>query len=508
MKQWHWSVIGWMVYAAGLLFVFVLNQWSNQMADPDAFYHMKMAQLLWQSGVVWSFPWLPYTTLANHFIDQHFLFHLLMIPAVAWWPDPFSGVKALTALLGVGMILVFGLTIKRLRWFGGLPLSVILALTITFSFRLQLVKATPLALIVLLLGIICLVEKRYWWLAVVSAVYVWTYGGFIMIIAVVAWWSVTQLATLILQRRWQDWQQVMWPLLAVLGGCGLGIMVNPYFPTNLWFYWEQVVQIGIVNYRDVISVGSEWYPYDLAQLWLGSTLLVITVIVAITTRVLRRIRWQQLDWFALGLAMFGLVLTLKSRRYVEYWGPFTLLACAVWLRDWMWTWSALWHYVEQQWRQLLVITAVSMLVVMSLIPVLMHDVEQNQADSRSGVPITHYQAAGIWLQQHTPAGSIILHSDWDDFPELFYYNDQARYMAGLDPTFMYRADPQRYQLWVDITTGQYHGDLQEALQTLDADYILIENDHTAMDALFKRSGLVELVYHDAEVRIYQVNYNE
>lgn len=491
-------MIGWLVYAAGLLVVFVLNQWSNQLADPDAFYHMKMAQLLWQSGIVWAFPWLPFTTLASHFIDQHLLFHLIMIPAVAWWPDPFAGVKALTALLGVGTVIAFGLTIRRLHWFGGLPLSLILAATITFSFRLQLVKATPLALMVLLLGLICLVEQRYWWLVGVSALYVWTYGGFIMLVVVTAWWSLTELVSLLIQRRWQNWRVVVWPMLAVLGGCILGIVVNPYFPTNLWFYWEQTVQIGIVNYRDIISVGSEWYPYNLAQLWLASTLLVLTVIVAITVRLLRRVTWQQLDWFGLGLALFGLALTLKSRRYVEYWAPFTLLACAMWLRFWVWSWPT-WY-----WRQLLAATGVAMVVVMSLVPVMINDLEQNQTDSRNGLPVTHYQTASQWLRQHTPAGSTILHSDWDDFPELFYYNDQARYMAGLDPTFMYRADPERYQLWVDVTTGQYQGDMPGALRTLQADYVLIELDHTAMDVLVKRSGVAELVYRDAEVKIYQV----
>ena len=142
----RWSIIAWLGLAVPLFLLNLWNQWSANLADPDGFYHMKMAQLIWQHGLVRTFPWLPYTTLAQHYVDQHLLVHILMIPAVAWGLDPFVGEKVLTAFLGMGTIMMVAYTIHRLRWFGALPLAAVLAATVTFYFRLQLIKATPLAL--------------------------------------------------------------------------------------------------------------------------------------------------------------------------------------------------------------------------------------------------------------------------------------------------------------------------------------------------------------------------
>jgi len=47
-----------------------------------------------------------------------------------------------------------------------------------------------------------------------------------------------------------------------------------------------------------------------------------------------------------------------------------------------------------------------------------------------------------WLKENTVKDEIIIHSSWDEFPMLFYYNDYNQYMAGLDPTFFYKADQE------------------------------------------------------------------
>jgi len=51
-----------------------------------------------------------------------------------------------------------------------------------------------------------------------------------------------------------------------------------------------------------------------------------------------------------------------------------------------------------------------------------------------------------------PAGETIFHLDWDDFPQLFFFNPQFHYLLGLDPTFMYLTSPTRWRLWSDVAT--------------------------------------------------------
>ena len=95
-----------------LLFLICLTyfgwlQWQPSFPDPDSFYHIKMSQLM-ASGqiIIKNFPWLQQTTLKGNYIDQHFLYHLLMVPFVKYF-NPFIGAKLFQAILASILILIF-----------------------------------------------------------------------------------------------------------------------------------------------------------------------------------------------------------------------------------------------------------------------------------------------------------------------------------------------------------------------------------------------------------------
>lgn len=494
----RWLLIG---LAIGIFSLFTYNQASDQLADPDGFYHMKIAQLMARQGVIKDFWWLPYTTLSQHYIDQHFLFHVIMVPFVTLFSDPFVGIKLFTGLLGTAAIVGLAQLMRslQLRWW--LPLSVILGLTVTFTFRMNLIKATPLSLL-LLFGIVwSLAKRRYWWLLVLNFIYVWTYGGFAFALIIGVTWAISECIV-------QPTRSVAWLQAKLLGvllvGLALGVIINPYFPNNLQFYWDQVVQIGMINYQDKISVGAEWYPYKPSQLLLSSLLLTSSALVGLLSIVLQRRKLTQLDWFGFGIACIGCVLTFKSRRYVEYFGPLMTLAAAIWLNGIRVTTGRFYAWLSGSIKPLLGHTTLVAILLMHVIPVIARDTDQNIRDLRSGISVNKYRAASTWLMEHGTPHTKVLHSDWDDFPSLFYYNSNHAYMAGLDPTFMYRYNQDLYWQWVHITTGEYEGDIDSALTTLDVSYVFIEQDHKAMYNLIQRSSLVKKVYHDAEADIFEV----
>ncbi len=489
----------------GLGVVFGLNQISNELADPDAFYHMRMAQLMAEQGIIKDFIWLPYTTLGENFANQHLVFHALMIPFVAWM-NPFVGIKIYTIILALTMLVVLAVTLKKLRLPSWWLVTSVLALTIPFTFRLNLVKATPLSLILVLLAIICLFYKKNRWLLLISTIFVWTYGGFAILLLVVGIWSLAELLegeSLAKLTSIDFWKKFFKPIAIVLIGFSIGLVVNPFFPNNLYFYWDQLVQIGIINYQDTIGVGSEWSPYHPGNLFIGSTLLTVLVVISLSLLFIKRIKFKQLDWFALGIFILGLLLVLKSRRYVEYFGPFTALAVAIWLRHSWIKLKELFCLLTNQWPGILVYVVLTGLLVFSFTPVILNDIEINQRDVRSGTDVTKYQAACEWIKQNATPNSKILHSDWDDFPMLFYHNSNNAYMAGLDPTFMYRYDKDLYNLWVDLTLGNYTGDVELALQTLDVEYIIIETNHTSMYHLINKSDKTKLVYSDEDADVFK-----
>jgi len=86
-------------------------------------------------------------------------------------------------------------------------------------------------------------------------------------------------------------------------------------------------------------------------------------------------------------------------------------------------------------------------------------------------------------------------------PPLFYWDDRNRYIMGLDPTFMYRANPHRYWDYVNFTLGKTN-DPVGVMEELDARFVLSDRVHTELDAMLARSSRFTRVYSDEESEIY------
>ncbi|MBI3963737.1 MAG: hypothetical protein HY341_01940 [Candidatus Kerfeldbacteria bacterium] len=516
------------VFAVAFLIFFVF-QFTTTFADPDSFYHVKMALLIRDHGIVQDFPWLPFTTLADSYIDQHLLYHFLLIPFTLVG-DPIVGGKLATVVLAAGTVTVFAWVLRRLHvWAPALWVAVLLA-TNPFVFRVSLAKTSALSLIILFLAFWLLVSYRHRWLLVVSFGYVWTYGGFALLPLIATVYAVVALVLdAFRRRRWVPWAWLMgvvnpssrrsrWfrPLTlqpvrawgAVLLGTVAGVVLHPSFPTNLTFYWHQLVQIGIINYRDTIGVGGEWYAYAFLDLLANNVFVTIALVLGLVLFLIHFRRQTRVSTTLLILAVFFFMLTLRSRRFVEYYVPFAMLfgAYVITLTRPAVDWRSIRQQLRDFTRERRIVTALIVGYLLIAVPtIVVRDMVSNRRSFEQGFPITKFKSAMTWLRAVSRPGDIVFHSDWDEFPILFYYNDQNRYIAGLDPTFLYVADPDRYWAWVNVTTGAGVPDLLGTLQqAFGASYVFLEKDHTAMDALVRAEPKLKLIYEDAEAKIYRV----
>src|SRR5690606_17746521 len=167
-RAWHAmrSQIWWRVLLVFVVIV-VLFTWflnAQTFSDPDAFYHVAMAEHLRDHrSIPHQFPWLSQTTLADHYTDHHFLYHVLLIPFVSLL-EPFVGTKVFTVLLAGVVFSTIYLLLSRMR--APLPMLWIIALGTSYSFlfRLGLIKASGLSLLFLLTAfwIIVQPERRLW----------------------------------------------------------------------------------------------------------------------------------------------------------------------------------------------------------------------------------------------------------------------------------------------------------------------------------------------------------
>ena len=79
---------------------------------------------------------------------------------------------------------------------------------------------------------------------------------------------------------------------------------------------------------------------------------------------------------------------------------------------------------------------------------------------------SHFERLARTLAAQAPPGALIYTCDWDETPELLYFNDQHRYMVMMDPVFMYYQDPALWKLWhavanADLPPDEVHKALQE-----------------------------------------------
>ncbi len=112
--------------------------------------------------------------------------------------------------------------------------------------------------------------------------------------------------------------------------------------------------------------------------------------------------------------------------------------------------------------------------------------------------INEFAQAARWLEQNTPARSIVFHTSWDEFPQLWFHNDHNYYLGGLDPTFNYNYNRDLYMKWENIAFGKQSEDIYPVIKNeFSADYVFIEKKHhDKFLENIKNNFLAEKVYED------------
>src|SRR3989344_7569457 len=93
---------------------FLFLQAEPVFPDPDSFYHLKIAELIGERGVVQDFPWLTFTGLTHYYTDQHFLYHVFLAPFVVFF-DPVFGVKFATVFINAAFFALCAAFLIRFR---------------------------------------------------------------------------------------------------------------------------------------------------------------------------------------------------------------------------------------------------------------------------------------------------------------------------------------------------------------------------------------------------------
>jgi len=499
------------------LLLFGWLQASATLPEPDSFYHAKMAVFLSEGKIVQEFPWMQATALKDNFVDHHFFYHLLLAPFVKIF-DPLFGVKVATVLFASFLTLTIYWIFKKFHLKYQFIFILILMVSEPWLFRASLVKAPAVFLIFFLLAFYFLVHQKWWALFLVSFFSVWLYAGWPLILVLVLLYILTNWLLEKWRRDESIWHKikemfqlvgkktVAWPGLAYSGaGLLAGLVINPYFPKNFSFYWQQIFKIALVNYQQVIGVGGEWYPYGFLNLITDASLVCALLVVSILLFFLTFKKQSIYSWVFGVLAVLFFFLTLKSRRNVEFFVPFSVIFSAFCFGDYFKKLSQfhlrMLSYMSLQGAVALALLALAAGFALQIPGYLIGA----KNDILKGWPLNHYQDSAVWLKENAPPNSVVFNADWDDFPFLFYYNDQNYYLTGLDPTFMYGQNPARYWEYVNVTLGKEQANLLGIVKnSFGSSFVFLDKDHRLLENQLKFNGGFVKVYEDEEVKVYQV----
>lgn len=491
--------------------------------DFDGYYHIKWSRLLWEGIRSRHFPpsfvWLPLTTLnPSSYVDHHLLFHFLQMP-FTWFGDLRLGAKiSATVFASLAVFSCYWLIVHYRINYALVWLVALLACSTPFLYRMNMAKAPPFAIIYLVLGFYLFFEKRYWLLAPLAFVFALTYDMFVLLGLAALIWVIVVAWT---ERRF-EWRPLLWVLVGSLAG----LIINPYFPRNLHLLYEHVL-IKVTAQDFSTKVGMEWYPYD-------SWEFIINCLVAFAAMITGYIAFEGENRKRSGRQLFLLIfstalmiMTMRWKRFAEYWPPFAVLFAAFSLQPiFLGARSAvarlpselldeLGPFLDRQEptevaaareRRELMQTVKAGVVAIVLGVVLFFSLRTTARDIGKSASVNHYQGGMAWIRGNVPAGQMIFNTDWDDFPRLFYYDPSHVYVTGLDPTYLLDKNPELSRLYDRITLGEEKDAAPLIRDKFGARYVFSDNtdDHDEFYANAMDSGWFDRVYEDEDCTILHI----
>jgi hypothetical protein len=559
------AVLGsrWFLLAAGAVLigaVFWYLQFSTGSiccGDYDAYYHFRWSQMLWQGMTTGHFPpsfdSLPLTTLnPKDYVDHHFLFHVLQIP-FTWFSDFQTGAKLGTWLFAcLGVFSCYWLVIRNRLSYPLVWLVAIIGSSAPFLYRMNMGKAMSVSIVLLVLGIHFLFERKYVRLLPLAFVFALTYDMVFLLWAAAFFWLVV--------TAWQEralGREVRWALAAcgvVVAGTALGFVINPYFPHNLQLLYEHFI-IKVKSGDFSTSVGSEWYPYSTWE-FLGNCGVALAAMAVgyIAFRDAGRPERRR-AFFLLLFSTLLMVVNARWRRFAEYYPPFAVLFAAFAVEPLIR--SARERFTARApaaagdaarepedagreegagdaavaaadaprpaparveraraWEFVIVGTAFVLLAA----PMVWYARVTSQDIAGMAQP-NFYRGGMAWLGDHADRGELIFNTDWDDFPKLFFYNPNLAYVSGLDPTYLLDRDKKLSDLYAKITIAKDLGDDEVAnLGPLIRDnfcvgegdgkrcarYTFSDHEHEDFYNSALDSGWFDEVYHDDDCSVLRI----
>lgn len=421
--------------------------------DPDRYYHLGIARLTSESGLLRKLPQVEDLGWGSYFPDKEFLFHVLT--GAADWLGGARAVLALVPALGIGIVLLLYAELSRLLrpWQAALLASAVPLLTADHIFRLSLLRPHLLAIFFFCLLLRAILRRQAPLAATAAAGFALSYHAYYLVLVA---------AILALPFGWQRRpdERSAWPW--AIAGLLLGILINPYFPSNLVMSWTHV-QIALGLDRPpgaIVGVELESMAIEPFLLAFGFVPLVVATAIAVAwTKRWRPYRENPEPWYLLVLTLVLLVLGLKSARAMEYCVPAAILLAGYVAQAIARAW-----WVPLQVAALLLVQGHSAWIYYKDI----------WSESQAGSTFWYFSAIASLPPE--PSGGKVFNCQWDAGAYVLYLRPEMRFVDTLDPAFLWKASHDRYLMRQMLIAGAFEDPYPVLREQFRADYVLCASE--------------------------------
>ena len=427
--------------------------------DPDRYFHFALARETAKAGKLYldSVPQVIGLGWHNYFPDKEFLFHQATLLGHHINGD--QGVVYASLLFGLSIFLVLYFIASTYLPSHLAFLSTCVALFSPILYRLFLLRPHTMAIFAFLLMQWSLITKRKKMLLVSAAIFVLSYHAFyIAIISLI----LSYAALLYIQKS--EWKELLrfhsWGLAGVI----FGILLNPYFPSNLVMGWNIAKITSLVNDPLVsIRFGTELYPV-LSNIFVFRFLVPILILCASAILFFKNHAVSSskenagAHLYSLLLLFTFLAMATQSPRAGEYAIPVASITLVF----------TLGHLSKIKYGQLSLL-----LITLSLTGyVFFKSYTSSLTPLENDRVISSLAAAKSVPISSANPNPIVFNCDWDRTPYLYYAKPEARFNDILDPSLFVIADHTKANLRELFNQGLVPNPRRLMKEVFQADYVM------------------------------------
>lgn len=454
-------------WAGGLgltaLFLLIHHYDEISLRDPDRYFHFAISRQIVESGqiVLRELPQIEGLGWDKFFAEKEFLFH--QITALAYRIGGNDGVVQAAWLLALaGLLIFYNYAARRIGALASFFLTGIFFGSPILVWRLLMVRPHVLAIACFTAMIAFALKRNRWGLFFSILFFALSYHAFYMPLVVIGASFLAYYATRSGPEEKGEWT----PYLFGLAGLACGILLNPYFPSNVVFGAQIALIPSLMSGKlSMIGFGDELYPVA-SNVFLTSFSIPLLIFLVAIWRMSRDHRhtgsFGYASLFLVQLMFFYLLITFQSRRGGEY-----LLPVAAFLAVEVWQSSG--FSAEKATRRLFY-GAAGLVFAWHVWAA----VQEVRLDKWTGP--SHVEGALKAAESLPPdRAALVFNCEWDFSPYLFYSRPKMRFLDILDPSLLYFANEEAHQARERLKASEVADSYGLLKNAFKADYVYCRN---------------------------------